>query len=192
MSAVTSDVDRYVCPECGETFKMAMHLGGHRKREHGVIPAKKETRRTTRRRTRVEGSGGRKGGELNRIRRDLTKSVGALTLLPFMANGTADRLADTRVTGIIEDRAGEFADAWVAVAAQNDTVKMWLTTLLAGGVWLNAAGQTLALGYVVAVFSGYSPLHPASFMVLPEMRQFMAETQPQRPNANENGKPEDA
>lgn len=186
--AAAEEVDGHVCPECGETFKFAMHLGGHRKREHGVEG--KTPKRERRGRTpRATAPGPR--GEINRLRRDLKKAVLALSLFPFMAKGTADRLTSQEITQVLDDRAQEFADAWVAVAEQNPMVRQWLTVLLQGGVWINAGVQTAAFGYTLAVFAGYTPLHPASLMVLPDMRQFVvAPVVPAGSNGGAPGGPE--
>jgi hypothetical protein len=36
----------HVCPECGQTFKLAMHLGAHRARKHGVAAATPKRKRS--------------------------------------------------------------------------------------------------------------------------------------------------
>ena len=175
---------RFVCPECGETFAYAVQAGNHRKRAHGIAGAPRE-RKAKRERapeyeepsrarasTSTATAGKSRGAELNRLRRDLKKSVSALALLPFMAKGTAANLANPEVTKLLDAKAEGFADAWVAVAEQNEYVRQNLAMLLAGGVWLNAAAQTATLGYVVALFSGFAPLHPGALMLLPELQQF--------------------
>jgi hypothetical protein len=120
------------------------------------------------------------------MRRDLKKSVSALLLIPFMAKGTAGNLTDPRVTLLLDEKAEAFADAWVAVAEQNDIVRQNLSRLLQSGVWLNAAAQTAAFSYVVAVFSGVTPMHPGAMMLMPEMKQFFPppEQQQQEPAAS--------
>lgn len=128
-----------------------------------------------------------KGAEINRLRRELKKGVSAILLLPFMAKGTADRLTDPRITQLIDEKAEAFADAWVAVAEQNEIVRENLVRLMQGGVWLNAAAQTAALGYVVAVFSGVTPMHPGALMLIPEMGQFVYQTPEGPPPDTSNG-----
>jgi hypothetical protein len=170
-----------VCPECGERFESKLKLGIHRSRKHQVAG---RDRQRPPRQPRAPRAGS-KGAEVNRLRRELKKSVSAVLLLPFMAKGTADRLTNPAVTALIDEKAEAFADAWVAVAEQNDYVRENLTRLMSGGVWINAAAQTAALGYVVAVFSGLTPLHPGALMLLPEMGQFVY--QPAEKAAPRNG-----
>lgn len=171
------------CPECGRRFKNTIGLGMHRSSQHGVQGRDSAARGKE---PRSRGVSGAKGAELNRLKRELKKDVSALCLLPFMAKGTAQNLTHPGVTQMIDEKAEGFADAWVAVAEQNDWVRKNLAFALAGGVWLNAAAQTAALGYVVAVFSGFAPLHPGALMLLPEMHQFVAQTQPTPPSPNGN------
>ena len=54
-----SEEQRYVCPECGEGFRLAMRLGLHRKREHGVEGQSKSSRQEREQRRR----GGLKSGK---------------------------------------------------------------------------------------------------------------------------------
>lgn len=177
------------CPECDRRFKSVTGLGAHRAMAHGV--AGRDRVRREEGKTRRAASGGNKGAELNRLRRDLKKGVSAMTLLPFMAKGTADRLTNPAMTTLLDEKAEAFADSWVAVAEQNEYVRVNLARLMQGGVWLNAAAQTAALGYVVAVFAGFTPLHPGALMLLPEMGQFVyAQPQPEEPSVN--GKPDAA
>ncbi len=162
----------FVCPECGrDDFANANGLAVHRSREHDVAGRRGRPDGSKPRPTQAATS--RKSGELERLRRELSKDVKALTLLPFMAKGTADRLANGAVTNLIDEKADGFADAWVAVAEQNDWVRVNLTRALSGGIWLNAAAQTAALGYVVAVFAGLIPMYPGAVMLIPEMGQFV-------------------
>lgn len=157
------------CPECGKRFKNATGLGVHRAKEHGVAGARAGRERAPRPSPQARG---KRAADIERLRRELKKDVNAICLLPFMAKGTATNLTNPAVTNIIDEKAEGFADAWVAVAEQNDFVRKNLATLLSGGVWLHAAAQTAALGYVVAVFSGVVPLHPGALMLIPEMGQF--------------------
>lgn len=166
-----------ICPECGKRLKDENSLKSHIWRQHNPDRPK-----TTRQRTAT--AGGQKGAELNRLRRQLKQNVQALSLLPFMARGTSDRLTDPRITAILEEKSEAFADAWIAVAETNDYVRRNLALILSGGVWLNAAAQTAALGYVVAVFAGVVPMQPGAMMLLPEMRQFYPP-----PPATSNGAP---
>ena len=171
-----------VCPECGERFESRLKLGIHRSRKHQVAGRDKTRPKRERSSTPRAGS---KGAEINRLRRELKKGVSAILLLPFMAKGTADNLTNPAVTAVIDEKAEAFADAWVAVAEQNEYVRENLTRLMQGGVWINAAAQTAALGYVVAVFSGVTPLHPGALMLLPEMGQFVYAPPPEAaPTAN--------
>jgi hypothetical protein len=170
----------FICPECGERFGSPAGLGKHRQAKHDVAGRKPQPGRTSRKVSQA------KGAEINRMRRDLKKSVSALLLIPFMAKGTAGNLTDPRVTLLLDEKAEAFADAWVAVAEQNDIVRQNLSRLLQSGVWLNAAAQTAALGYVVAVFSGVTPMHPGAMMLMPEMAQFFPPPQ-QQPQQSPNG-----
>ena len=174
----------HACPECGVVFETKHALGIHRRNDHGVkgrearrLEALGQERPKRPRSQRAAGS-----AEINRLRRQLKQSTNAIMLMPFMAKGTADRLANPQVTNLIDAKAEAFADAWIAVAEQNEYVRKNLAFLLAGGVWFNAAAQTAALGYVVAVFSGFAPLHPGALMLLPEMGQFVYQ-----PPAGANG-----
>lgn len=178
-----------ICPECGKRYKNAKSLNSHLHEYHRDPASSSSYGRGSRGSTsRRRGSTSRRGGgtEMNRLRRELKKDVAALSLLPFMAKGTADRLADPRITQMIDDKAGGFADAWVAVAEQNDWVRANLSLLMGSGVWLNAAVQTVALGYVVSVFAGAMPMHPGAMMLLPEMAQFFPQ-QPPAATAGANG-----
>jgi hypothetical protein len=176
-----------VCPECAaegidKRYRMPMHLATHRNRSHGVPLGGTQPRDRTKK-PPPHSAGGAKAGELNRLRRELKKDVSALCILPFMAKGTAANLAMPGVSDMIDEKAGTFADAWVTVAEQNDWVRVNLSRVLEGGIWLNAAAQTAALGYCVAVLSGSVPLHPGALMLMPEMRQFVQQTPP----ADQNG-----
>lgn len=173
---------RLICPVCEKSFKNEGSLQSHIYRQHNPERPKQEKQRAT--------SGGSKGAEMNRLRRELKKDVSAVTLIPFMLKGTAGNLTDGRITAIIEEKAEGFADAWVAVAEQNDFVRQNLTRLMSGGIWLHAAAQTAALGYVVAVFSGFAPMHPGALMLLPEMQQFTFQQAPP-PGANGGGPAEE-
>jgi len=174
------------CPECGRRFKNAIGLGLHRRNAHNVLGrvAAEEASGQRKPRKKRSTAAGAKGAEINRLRRQLKQSVQALTLLPFMAKGTASNLNDPRIVETIDAKADAFADAWIAVAEQNEIVRRNLAMLLSSGVWLNAAAQTAALGYVVAVFSQTIPMHPGAMMLLPEMSQFFT-----APTAPANGKP---
>lgn len=119
-----------------------------------------------------------------RLHEDLAKGAKALAMLPLLRNPQV--LTNETVVGIIETRADEFAASWVAVAEKDERVAQWLTTLLTGGVWINAGVATLTFTYSIAVFSGLVPLHPAITMVMPEMGQFIV-AQPAPPPANTNG-----
>lgn len=119
-----------------------------------------------------------------RLHEDLAKGAKALAMLPLLRNPQV--LTDERIVSIIETRADEFAASWVAVAEKDERVAQWLTTLLTGGVWINAGVATLTFTYSIAVFSGLAPLHPAITMVMPEMGQFIV-AQPAPPPANTNG-----
>lgn len=174
----------FQCPECDRRFKNARSLGLHRAASHAVIGSDRAKRETAKPRTPRSGS---RGAEINRLRRDLKKSASALALLPFMAKGTADRLKNPAVTQTLDEKAEAFADAWVAVAEQSDFVRVNLSRVMAGGVWLNAAAQTAAFGYVLAVFAGYTPLHPGALMLLPEMAQFVYQDTQPHPAAPANG-----
>jgi hypothetical protein len=168
-----------MCPECGRRFKTSIGLGAHRRAAHDVLGRDATDREQPKKRRPRSTAGGSKGAEINRLRRELKKSVSALLLIPFMAKGTAERLTDPRLTALIDEKAEAFADSWVAVAEQNDYVRQNLTRLMSGGVWINAAAQTAALGYVVAVFSGLTPMHPGALMLLPEMGQFVYQQPPE-------------
>lgn len=140
--------------------------------------------------TKPRASHRRGAGETARLRRELKKGATALSLIPFMATGTADRLADPRITAVIEAKAEAFADSWVAVAEVSPFVKQNLTLMLNGGVWVHAALQTAALGYSVAVFAGVTPLSPAALMFMPEMRQFTFQAAPEAQPGNGTVPPE--
>ena len=43
---VQNEQGEWVCPECGQTYKLAIQLGAHRKTKHGVAGTSRETRRT--------------------------------------------------------------------------------------------------------------------------------------------------
>lgn len=161
---------KYPCPEpgCPFSFETKHARTLHRKNDHGYVPYVKPSARTS-----STAGRGAKGAEINRLRRELKTAVGALCLLPFMAKGTSQNLMDPRVLPILSEKQDAFADAWVAVAEQNEQVRRWLLTLLQGGVWINAAAQTAALGYCVAVFANVTPLHPGAVQLIPEMAQFM-------------------
>ena len=191
MSEPATEAKPFVCPECDESFDYKMHLGRHLKHAHGILPPPKpkasRTGRGTRTRARVTREP-KRGPSISKLQRDLEKSVGALILLPFMAKGSAANLQHPGVIEVLDERKREFSASWVAVAESNATVKLWLVTLLSGGVWINAAAQTVALGYTVAFLSGTVQLHPGALMLLPDLRQFVTETQP-KPSAN--GRPDE-
>lgn len=159
-----------ICPECNERFKNAVGLGVHRAKEHDVAGARRNREQSSDK-PRAPRTGS-KGAELNRMRRQLKDASRALSLLPFMAKGSAENLNDPRIEAVIEEKSQAFADAWVAVAEENTMVRAALGQLLVGGVWLHAGIQTVAFGYCVAVFSNTIPLHPGAMMLLPELRQF--------------------
>ena len=175
-----------ICPECGRRFKNSVSLGLHRRATHDV--AGRDTTRRAESKQKRAASGRSSGAEINRLRRELKKGVSAMLLLPFMAKGTAENLTNPAVTTLLDEKAEGFADAWVAVAEQNEYVRVNLTRLMTGGVWLNAGAQTAALGYVVAVFAGFTPLHPGALMLLPEMGQFVYQQEPPA-SADTNGAP---
>lgn len=173
---------KYPCPEpgCGHSFETKHARTLHRKNDHDYVPYVKPSAGT-----RTTGRAGSKGAEINRLRRELKTAVGALCLLPFMAKGTANNLMDPRVLPILSEKQEAFADAWVAVAEQNEQVRRWLLTLLSGGVWINAAAQTAALGYCVAVFANVTPLHPGAAQLIPELIQFMPAQTMEQPSPGE-------
>ncbi len=176
---------QYPCPDCGHRFETKHARTLHRKNDHGYVPYVKPSAATR------SSRAGSKGAEINRLRRELKTAIGALSLLPFMAKGTANNLMDPRVVPILNEKQEAFADAWVAVAEQNEQVRRWLATLLTGGVWINAAAQTAALGYCVAVFANVTPLHPGAAQLIPELIQFMPTTSPVQPHtaATNGGEP---
>lgn len=138
--------------------------------------------------TRSKPKTSRPRSSAGRLHEDLAKGAKAIAMLPLLRNPQV--LTNEAVVDIIETRADEFASSWVAVAEKDERVAQWLTTVLTGGVWINAGVATLTFTYSVAVFSGLVPLHPAITMVMPEMGQFIVQPQapPQaRPAQNGDG-----
>ena len=171
---------RYACPECGLPFEYAMHMGSHRKREHGV-----ETQGRTQTKRKRTGGGGGRPSKATSLKRDLASGAKALAMLPLLRNPQV--LADPRVVDVIDSEANAFADAWVAVAEKDARVAKWLNTLLTGSVWINASVASLTFPYSVAVFSGLAPLHPALTMVMPDLAQFIPPPAQAAPVSTSNG-----
>jgi hypothetical protein len=171
---VRNDDGKFVCPECGKEFGWIASVHRHRLRQHGVGGEERAEEPPPRRRPRPRGDAAPRSrrGENERLRRELKKSVSALLLLPFMLNNSAEALLVPGVSDVLDARAESFADSWVMVAEQNEFVRANLLRLLSGGVWLNAATQTTALLYSVAVFARYIPMHPGALMLMPDLRQF--------------------
>ncbi len=52
-----NEAGEWVCPECGETYKLAIQLGAHRRSKHGVAGSSKSAAKEKRRRERGGSSG---------------------------------------------------------------------------------------------------------------------------------------
>lgn len=86
----------------------------------------------------------------------------------------------------LDTRAQKFAASWVAAARQDERVAKYLTTLLSGGVWIAALGNTVAFLFLVGVVTGkVQVIPPPALFFVPEIQDFVEVPTPSK--VEENG-----
>lgn len=85
----------WVCPECGETYRLAMHLGLHRRSKHGVEGASPDAARKRNER-KSKGEGERKEARQSRIAKALKDLANTADDLRGQGDGAdlPERLSD--------------------------------------------------------------------------------------------------
>lgn len=144
----------HVCPECAAigistSYEHAMHLGLHRKREHGIEGSTPKRASTTRKPRRAVGDP--RPGSLRGKIKDAVLMTASVTAI-----------ADPNIYVAVEATVDEFATAWDNVARQSPTARKYIEGLLVGGVWITAVGATIVMVVTVVAVTGKLPpaLHP--------------------------------
>lgn len=140
MEALPEATTAHVCPECGEEFKLAMHLGGHRKREHGVAgTAPKKKRRTTERESSPKA----------RRKQAIASTLRELAELSDDARGRTTHTLPEHLSDVIRRDADKIATTIATVAEKVNPVAWFVDTtmgptgLLTLAVGLSGVGRWL-------------------------------------------------
>lgn len=129
----------HVCPECGAEYKLAMHLGLHRRREHGVQGSAKQS---SPKRKRTSSGGGRDSTQTRR-RKAISETL--LELVTFSDDLRGQSVIDTSsLADVIRRDADRIADAIAAWAEKAPPV--------------GALIDIIAHGLVVKTFRGFQGL----------------------------------
>lgn len=115
----------HVCPECGEEYKLAMHLGLHRKREHGVSGS------SPKKATRKRSTSGRHESAKSRRKQSISSTLRELADLSDDARGRATDTLPQYLSDVIRRDADKIATV-VATAAEKLNPLAWFVDLTTG------------------------------------------------------------
>ena len=164
-----------ICPECGESFRTARRLAGHRQREHGVDkpPTKYPPRERSSRRRVSRAS----------MQQDLAQAHFGLCIAAVGVSNPA-ALQHKPAVDYLQEHSEHWAATLAAVCEQDERVMLVVQTAMHAGVWFAFASASATSLVTVGVMSGRLQIpYGAVAFLAPKLIQIQTDAQAQAERA---------